>query len=543
MIPAYAGELIISENQSINFKTNNFSPIEIRGNEDFDLYNFSGSGTVDNPFIIEGYDIESTETFISVEHTDKHFHIRNNKFNGLNSLYGGIMFYNVTNGQFYDNDFFQTRIGMTNSHNITIYRNEFHDYSSAAINYGGFFGSSTFVNIVDNVITNNNFGIWVEPGVSNSLIVDNRITNNGERGISFTGSNSTILNNIISNHDIGLDIWESNNNLIVNNSINQNAYCGLRISENSFNNAILFNNFVQNQDYALKVFSDENLITNNSFINNGFKFAQAYANGSNNLVFSNYWSNWISPDNDSNGIVDNSYYLDGHEGVKDTSPLVTPPIYDNSYFEDLIRDIESFRGDNEDINRNQLWVLLILLIGIIGIASLWYFVKKKKNATYIPDIVKSTEFKYLKEIYHKLIIGIENINQNFVIEPLQLQIPDYGERKRAIDFFPFDFVQILKNELKGRTVLILIEIAYRYPDTTDQVNLYKILNIPRSTFSTDINKLIELQYIKSMINKGNFQDLRFKNYAITQKGFNFLRMLKEMLKISLNKENQLISSH
>jgi DNA-binding MarR family transcriptional regulator len=101
----------------------------------------------------------------------------------------------------------------------------------------------------------------------------------------------------------------------------------------------------------------------------------------------------------------------------------------------------------------------------------------------------------------------------------------------------------LKNELKGRTVLILIEIAYRYPDTTDQVNLYKILNIPRSTFSTDINKLIELQYIKSMINKGNFQDLRFKNYAITQKGFNFLRMLKEMLKISLNKENQLISSH
>jgi parallel beta-helix repeat protein len=353
MIPAYAGELIISENQSINFKTNNFSPIEIRGNEDFDLYNFSGSGTVDNPFIIEGYDIESTETFISVEHTDKHFHIRNNKFNGLNSLYGGIMFYNVTNGQFYDNDFFQTRIGMTNSHNITIYRNEFHDYSSAAINYGGFFGSSTFVNIVDNVITNNNFGIWVEPGVSNSLIVDNRITNNGERGISFTGSNSTILNNIISNHDIGLDIWESNNNLIVNNSINQNAYCGLRISENSFNNAILFNNFVQNQDYALKVFSDENFITNNSFINNGFKFAQAYANGSNNLVFSNYWSNWISPDNDSNGIVDNSYYLDGHEGVKDTSPLVTPPIYDNSYFEDLIRDIESFRGDNEDRRRMQ----------------------------------------------------------------------------------------------------------------------------------------------------------------------------------------------
>jgi parallel beta-helix repeat protein len=542
MIPAYAGELIISENQSINFKTNNFSPIEIKGNEDFDLYNFSGSGTVDNPFIIEGYDIESTETFISVEHTDKHFHIRNNKFNGLNSFYGGIMFYNVTNGQFYDNDFFQTRIGMTNSHNISIYRNEFHDYSSAAINYGGFFGISTFINIVENIITNCNYGIWVEPGVSNSSIINNTITNNGERGISFTGFNSTIMDNIISNHDIGLDMWESKNNFIINNSINDNTI-GLSIYENSVENAFFYNSFKQNQGYALKVYSNWNVFSNNSFENNNkLMFSQALANGSNNLFYSNYWSNWLGPDDDSDGFVDIPYHLDGFEEAKDTSPLLNIPIYDNAYYGEFIQHIEVFDSNNiEENSINQILQLLTLVIVAISLVSFWYFVKVKKKEDLYPEFIKSTEMKNLKEIYHKLIIGVENFNQKFVMEPLHLQIPDYGEKSRVIDYFPLDFVHDLKDELKGRTVLILIEIAYRYPDTTDQVNLYKILNIPRSTFSSDINKLIELQFIKSMLNDGNFQDLRFKNYTITQKGYNFLRLLKEMLKISLNKKNQIIS--
>ena len=55
---------------------------------------------------------------------------------------------------------------------------------------------------------------------------------------------------------------------------------------------------------------------------------QAEDNGSDNLWFKdgkgNYWSDWTSPDEKKDGIVDKSYAIAGEAGSVDRFPLVSP---------------------------------------------------------------------------------------------------------------------------------------------------------------------------------------------------------------------------
>jgi hypothetical protein len=48
----------------------------------------------------------------------------------------------------------------------------------------------------------------------------------------------------------------------------------------------------------------------------------------NNSNRGNYWNDWISPDNDNNGIVDVPYQLSGDAAAKDFFPLTKPIIID-----------------------------------------------------------------------------------------------------------------------------------------------------------------------------------------------------------------------
>ena len=55
---------------------------------------------------------------------------------------------------------------------------------------------------------------------------------------------------------------------------------------------------------------------------------QGYNNGTNywgHKGRGNYWSDWTTPDNNHDGIVDNPYALDG-DGAQDNYPLVNPTV-------------------------------------------------------------------------------------------------------------------------------------------------------------------------------------------------------------------------
>ena len=89
---------------------------------------------------------------------------------------------------------------------------------------------------------------------------------------------------------------------IVINSTTQ----GIRIEEDAENNSIKFNDFLYN---------------------NKDRISQASDIGFNNLFIFNYWNDWISPDINADGVVDDPYSIDSSEDNYDYYPLVhsNPP--------------------------------------------------------------------------------------------------------------------------------------------------------------------------------------------------------------------------
>ncbi|MCK4845504.1 MAG: right-handed parallel beta-helix repeat-containing protein, partial [Candidatus Heimdallarchaeota archaeon] len=176
-------------NVQITAKDNNYQPTSleliphdsISITSDSELEVFPGIGTVEDPYLIDGYNITTTnDCGIRISGTTKYFIVRNCY---IEDIWYGIVIFNVADGT-------ATVINNTcenNSYGIIL------EYS----------GSSTVAN---NTCNNNYIGIWFRDSVS-STVVNNTCNNNG-RGISLVSSgDSTVTNNAFTN--CGLSIGES----------------------------------------------------------------------------------------------------------------------------------------------------------------------------------------------------------------------------------------------------------------------------------------------------------------------------------------------
>ena len=215
---------------------------------------------------------------------------------------------------------------------------------------------STNNNILGNIIQNNGNGISLDSSTANitnnnikdnpgdginvmsssgSVISGNTITNTGTRdgsvdaiflweannnqitgntlvggGISLTGSENpssgnTIQNNNISQHYNGLfnqgngiSLSKANNNIITTNNITSNTV-GIKIEESN-NNQIYYNNIYNN---------GQNVVMDTNSNNNQFNTASG----------GNYWGSSSIPDNNNDGIIDNSYIIPGISDITETS--------------------------------------------------------------------------------------------------------------------------------------------------------------------------------------------------------------------------------
>ena len=291
-----------------------------------------GSGTVDDPYIIEGWGIDTASGGgISISYTDVHFIIRDCYVHDVAPTRSGIYLHSSANGI-----------------------------------------------LINNNCSSNQNGIYLDSSSNNTLI--NNTCSNNKRGISIhESSNNTLINNTCWNNYDGIYIYESSNNTVWNNTCNYNKLTGIHLGVSS-NNTINWNNcsrnwddgigmwgcygnvvyqnvVISNIDYGIDIpQGSRNRIWNNTFIgNNGAtdtynaSHVQAYDNGNNNWWnstngYGNYWSDWTKPDNnapygrvDSPYNIDDGYRLDskdgydGHSKAKDYYPLTAPRISDPPY--------------------------------------------------------------------------------------------------------------------------------------------------------------------------------------------------------------------
>jgi len=266
------------------------APILIVGNAGFT--NASGvvwgSGTTSDPYIIEGWDIDtSSSNGTEIRNADVNFVVRNCDVNVSGMNLRCIRLLGCRNG---------------------ILRN--------------------------NTCSGGLLGIDLWESTSNSLVNNNCSQNPIGIGLDHSSNNHVSRNNCSDNF-YGILIPDSDGNIIDNNTCLRNAY-GIQLAGSG--NVLTWNQLLDSNLEGVYIAEGSyNLICNNVFIGNngaGTTFdpghIQAYDDGTDNRWNGsngegNCWSDWTTPDvAPPDGIVDVPYDIAGSAGAKDLFPLTTP---------------------------------------------------------------------------------------------------------------------------------------------------------------------------------------------------------------------------
>ena len=266
-------------------------PVLIFGDGDFTTANgvTAGDGTEGSPFIIEGWNIDASGSFhgIILMNTTSHFIIRNcDSHSGMFSSKktDGIFLSNVTNGLVTGNSVHMNTdgISMEKSRWVAVESNEVR----SCIGSGITFSKCSNITMTDNSVQTNLLGVSMFDCVR-IIVFRNTIQQNGDRGIYMRASSRCVIYyNEISANEGGLEIqYKANYNLIHHNNFKDNN---------------VSNGKKQGFDY----------------VGTNFWNTSGTPHG-----YGNYWSEWTTPDANSDGIVDSPYNLSGGMGARDHFPL------------------------------------------------------------------------------------------------------------------------------------------------------------------------------------------------------------------------------
>lgn len=218
------------------------APISIVGDSGFLGPNAStgitwGSGTTDDPYVIEGWDIDaSAATGIMIQGTTMHFVIKGCYVHDGGSNWNGIYLNTCQNGDLEGNTCTGNWVGIAIA----------------------FSGLST---LTDNTCSGNFEGIYLIGSSGMTL------TNN-----TCNGSNSE-----------GLYLYQSNNNILAHNNCSSNIGYGIYLQELSGNNLLVNNNCSDNYHGIVLISSGSNSLSNNNCSHNEFNGIFLESSGQNVL--------------------------------------------------------------------------------------------------------------------------------------------------------------------------------------------------------------------------------------------------------------------
>jgi len=252
-------------------------------------------------------------------------------------------------------------------------------------NYCGFrleagSGNNTIAN---NHIYSNVYGIWLEESVGNN-ISNNNISFHSEWGIynSANCDNNTYDGNSLwDNQWCGFTIYFSNYTTISNNNI-INCYSGIQIMSSlvpaittirgnwiylnsqygilisQANNIAIFENTVEGNNNGIRVQSSTGIsVWHNNLLNNSQQASDFFDNewSKSYAIGGNHWSHYTSPDNNSDGYVDNPYNIPDGPSI-DYWPFVSRdgwngPVHnlDNDTYHDTIQQAIDNASDGHTI--------------------------------------------------------------------------------------------------------------------------------------------------------------------------------------------------
>lgn len=366
----FSAVIIFSSKPSSAYTTH--TSIRINSNANFHLFNFNGDGSVNDPWIIENYEINGTGLGfgIYIGNTTDYFIIRNCYIHHCNGGLNWSMSGSSHTGG-YKNNWFEWRetyspnagvflynVTHANIKNNTIEHNEYtgilmHDSSLNVIqdneikynaDSGIYVTESDNITIDENRLYQNRLGLYTT-ALSYSEIINNNFNVN-EKGTQLMWSkhNRFKYNLIVANTDVGMHIVAEFYSVIENNTISWNKIRNLDLLLSEEN--IFSNNTIANSIYGIELEEGwRNRIYRNNFINNTLHVGTIGEStywclyGQNPV--GNYWDNYNGTDiysdfnqdvNGSDGFGDTPYgfydYVGNYIELDDRFPLMNISLAD-----------------------------------------------------------------------------------------------------------------------------------------------------------------------------------------------------------------------
>ncbi|MHA1975028.1 MAG: right-handed parallel beta-helix repeat-containing protein [Candidatus Hodarchaeales archaeon] len=216
---------IVSDSQLAEFATNE---------------GWSGTGTENNPYIIENYLFQYTSHALTLKYTTKFLVFRNNIVQGKedNTSLCALVLDTVTNAKFIDNQitFAHDSFYIAKSSNLTLQEN--------SIDVSRGYGINLFM--CDHIKLENN-----------------SITNTKLDGIRlYYSTDNNVTENVVKNGDLSgiVVLKSSNNNALKFNTINDNKQYGIEIDSDSSGNVITDNTLNGNKEGSIKNEGSNNVI-------------------------------------------------------------------------------------------------------------------------------------------------------------------------------------------------------------------------------------------------------------------------------------------
>ena len=194
--------------------------------------------------------------------------------------------------------------------------------------------NSTKISIKNISLTKSKQGLLLAY-TNNTKVQNNIITNNDDGIYLHNSSNNTIsLNNITANNDDGIKLYESSDNSISENNIITNNYDGIFLSRSS-NNTISLNNITANNDDGIRLYNScgNNSISENNITNSKYGIA-------------------LSPSSDYNSISENNI-MDNKYGVH-LSVSSNNSISENNITTSIDYGIYLYQSCNNSITGNNI---------------------------------------------------------------------------------------------------------------------------------------------------------------------------------------------
>ncbi|MEA2070432.1 MAG: right-handed parallel beta-helix repeat-containing protein [Asgard group archaeon] len=321
----------------------NYIPHEaiwIESDSDFELYNFSGDGTENNPYIIENYYISSEhyDNGIKIKDTSKYFIIKNCYFNETK----GVNIEDVAD------ETMVIRNNIFNSGGIKVYytsygfiENNYYDTLAAQSEFYIEIHDSTYLSVINNTCGFGFSGMLIDSS-NNLLIQNNTFVNTNYSGMHLRYvQDSHIDNNLCKNNsNSGILLYKCSFNTLTNNTCLLNKYgifCGpdYYLKSNSYssmksdrflddlrtNNTLIENHLENNTSFGVFLGSlySNSLLYHNYFIDNNLEgTSQGCDNGTNNLWYNaellegNFWNDWTGT---------GGYHIEGSANAIDYYPL------------------------------------------------------------------------------------------------------------------------------------------------------------------------------------------------------------------------------